>query len=83
MWLFQRLSEEGASGIIKPKERDRYSCPFNYPLELFFWIGFISFLDPADTVNMAQFRTWNGNLIKKHGLKPKDRSIEWEQEEDT
>ena len=47
-----------------------------------FWTWFISFLDPADAAEMAQFRALTSNLLKKHGFKQKDRGTEEQEEED-
>ena len=49
----------------------RTSYPLDYPLlqHLLF-----SFLDPAKAAENARLRSWTGNLLIKHGLRPRKQT---------
>ena len=59
--------------IIQPMDEGAYQLPawpylLDYPLlqHLLFL-----FLDPAKAAENVQLRSWTGNLLRKHGLRPR------------
>ena len=62
--------------IIQPTDEGAYQLPaWPYPLDypLLQHLLF-SFLDPAKAAEVAQLKSWAGNLLRKHGLRPKDKT---------
>ena len=59
--------------IIQPTDEGAYQLPtWPYPLDypLLQHLLF-SFLDPAKAAENAKLRSWTGNLLRKHGLRPR------------
>ena len=62
--------------IIQPTDEGTYQLPtWPYPLDypLLQHLLF-SFLDPAKAAANAQLKSWTGNLLRKHGLRPRDKT---------
>ena len=62
--------------IIQPTDEGAYQLPawpylLDYPLlqHLLFL-----FLDPAKAAENARLRSWTGNLLRKHGLRPRKQT---------
>ena len=66
--------------IIQPTDEGAYLLPawpypLDYPLDypLLQHLS-LSFLDPAKAAADAQLKSWTGNLLKKYGLRSKDKT---------
>ena len=62
--------------IIQPTDEGAYQLPtWPYPLDyLLSQHLFFLFLDPAKAAEVAQMKSWTGNLLRKHGLRPRDKT---------
>ena len=62
--------------IIEPTDEGAYQLPaWPYPLDYpLLKLLLFPFLDPAKAAANAQLKSWTGNLLKKYGLRWKDKT---------